>query len=285
MESVNTLLRENTIQIKDEGHGPAIVLMHGWPVTDYHWRLILPALHAEGFRTFVLTPRGLGDDAQIDNFKKLALAKEIRSALIAHSVKNYALLGHDWGGTIGYLIAAEDRLNCWALAVEEEILPGISVEIPYPGSLHYPTWHGPFNRSIGLGEALIKGNENQYYSTFLRESAGPNQLEASAISQYLKAYNSEKQLVNTLGYYRTQMDDNNDIKEKATFPLEIPTLCIGGFFGMGEAVIEGMRKVAKNIEGVILQKSGHYPAEQEPDKFAIYLVKFLKKSYSLYRNF
>ena len=279
MKTEANIPSEYPTQVRDEGNGPVIVLMHGWPITDYHWRFILPALHTAGFRTLVLTPRGLGDGARIENFSKLAIANEVRSVLISHSVENYVLIGQDWGGTIGYLIAAEDRMNCRALVVEEEILPGISVEIPYPGSQHYPSWHGPFNRSIGLGESLIKGNEDHYYGTFLRESAGPFPLENSAITHYLQAYRSERQLFNTLGYYRTQMSDRIEIENRSAKLLDIPVLCIGGGWGMGEAVVEGMRKVAKNVEGIVLQESGHYPAEQEPEKFAMYLIEFLKRSY------
>jgi len=37
-----------SLAVVDEGAGPAILLMHGWPVTAYHWRHTAPALVGAG---------------------------------------------------------------------------------------------------------------------------------------------------------------------------------------------------------------------------------------------
>jgi haloacetate dehalogenase len=277
--------KNTSIDVVDEGDGPVVVFIHGWPVTNYHWRKIQSKIVDAGYRTLLVTPRGLGSASEgSGNCDKLTISKEITATLRILGVTAYALVGHDWGGTIGYFMCAENRDYCWAFAIEEEILPGINLSIPEPGSRYYPDWHGPFNRSVGLGEKLIPGKENDYYGTFLKESSGIISLEESAISTYLESYSIPSQLVNTLGYYRTKEIDTKEIFTRIGVPLMMPILAIGGEYGMGKSVEIGMRHVAKKVNGYVLENAGHYPAEQTPDKFAALLVSFLSESLAIFKQ-
>ncbi len=278
-------LEEGTsIDVVDEGLGPVVVFVHGWPVTSFHWRKIQSKIIAAGYRTLLVTPRGLGHGSEGNgSYDKFTISKEITAVLRLLGVKEYALVGHDWGGTIGYFICAENRENCWAFAVEEEILPGVNVSIPEPGSKYYPDWHGPFNRSIGLGESPIPGKENDYYGIFLRQSSGVVPLEESAMAAYLEFYSKPNQLVNTLGYYRTRETDVKEVLARSGVPLEVPILAIGGQYGMGKSVEVGMRHVAKNVKGIVLENAGHYPAEQTSDKFSRRLLAFLNESFAVFK--
>lgn len=258
---------------------PVVIFIHGWPVTPYHWRFIGPVIESAGYQVKYITPRGLGRVDQTGRpYDKLTLAHEIRDQLDREKITDFAVVGHDWGGTIGYLLAKDVGPRCWALVIEEEILPGIAVNIPAAGSKYYPQWHGPFNRSAGLGEALIPGNERAYYSQFLKESSGKNAISQDSMEQYLTTYSNPTQLNSTLGYYRTAQADQAAIKEQSKAPIEIPVLAIGGLWAMGGAVGEGMASVGNRITSLVLHDSGHYPAEQEPTKFACHLCAFLQES-------
>ncbi|WSQ64325.1 alpha/beta hydrolase [Streptomyces sp. NBC_01216] len=80
----------------------------------------------------------------VGGFAKQELAGDV-ARLVGHlGIARYAVVGHDWGGTVGYLLAADHPDRVSALVVEEELLPGIDVVIPEPGRSHYPSWHGPF---------------------------------------------------------------------------------------------------------------------------------------------
>ena len=46
------------------GHGPAIVLLHGWPETGYAWRRVAPQLVTAGFTVVVPDLRGFGNSAR-----------------------------------------------------------------------------------------------------------------------------------------------------------------------------------------------------------------------------
>ena len=54
-----------TLAVRRFGSGPALVLIHGFPVHGYTWRALLPAL-AEHHTCFVLDLPGLGDSGWTD---------------------------------------------------------------------------------------------------------------------------------------------------------------------------------------------------------------------------
>ena len=269
------------LAVSDTGAGPAVVLLHGWPVTSFHWRLTVPALAAAGFRAICADLRGLGaSSGGPDVFAKEALAEDVIGLMNRLGVGKFAVVGHDWGGTVGYLVAADHRDRLGALVVEEELLPGIDVAIPEPGRGHYPAWHGPFNRQPGLAEALVPGREDAYYGAFLRQSAGPRPLSAQAVQAYLDAYRLPTTLTAGVGYYRTAQADAQAIGARSARMIDTPVLTIGGQFGMGSAVSECFSRVAVDIRHLQVPDAGHYPAEQRADLVNPVLVSFLQRHLS-----
>lgn len=225
-----------------------------------------------------MTMPGLGEAAgEFDRFRKSELAGWVRDRLVERELTRFALVGHDWGGTVAVHVAAVMPRAVVALVVEEEILPGVDVEIPAPGSERYPTWHGPFNRVHGLAEQLVPGREAAYYGTFLEESAGPGGLEPMALRAYIDAYTTPGVLESGLGYYCTRVDDIVDVKRLHEVRVHTPVLAIGGRYAMGSAVAEGLRPVAPDVTALVLDQSGHYPLEQEPGLAGRAIIEFLRR--------
>ncbi|MDB4976750.1 MAG: alpha/beta hydrolase fold, partial [Myxococcaceae bacterium] len=104
------------------GSGPDLVFVHGWPLHAATYRAIVPAL-AESFTCHLFDLPGAGKsvsakDAPID-FQSHARA--LRSALDALALARYSLLGHDSGGLVARLVAANDR------RVEKLVLSGTEI--------------------------------------------------------------------------------------------------------------------------------------------------------------
>ncbi|MFI1940888.1 alpha/beta fold hydrolase [Streptomyces purpureus] len=258
---------------------PTAVLLHGWPVTTGHWRFLVPALDAAGITAVPVTLPGLGavPAPEVTDFRKETLADLVRARLARDGVTRYAVVGHDWGATVGYLMAAVAPDSVTALVVEEEILPGVDIEIPPAGRDHYPSWHGPFNRAAGLAERLVPGREAPYYGTFLEQSAGPSGLDPTAVRAYVDAYSAPGVLESGLAYYRTRSQDVDDVRAFSDRPIATPVLAIGGRYAMGEAVADGLAALATDVTPLVAEQSGHYPAEQEPDEVNQAIVRFLRQ--------
>jgi len=267
--------------MSDRSDRVPVVLLHGWPVTEAHWRYLLPGLDQAGFATVPITLPGLGakPDAS-SSLRKADLARWLGSVLARRGIERFALIGHDWGATVAAVMAAKVGPAVTALIIEEEILPGVDVEVPAPGSDYYPTWHGPFNRAAGLAERLVPGRESAYYGVFLQQSAGPAGLDPDTARAYVDAYSAPGILEAGLGYYRTRGDDLRDVQTLTTDKIATPVLAIGGRFAMGSAVADGMRVIASDVTGLVLEKSGHYPMEQEPEPAGRAVIEFLGRQSS-----
>ena len=265
------------LAVADAGAGPAVILLHGWPVTSSHWRLAVPALTAAGFRAICADLRGQSASVGPGTFAKEELARDVVALAERLGLNRFALAGHDWGGTVAYLVAADHDERVAALVVEEELLPGCRESVPEPGRAHYPDWHGPLLRAPGLAEALVTGREEAFHRAFLRQSAGPMGLPAEAERAYLDAYRGPAALAASLGYYRTATQDAEDIAARADPPLRVPVLTIGGEYAMGTAVKWCLAARAVDVRHLEVPGAGHYPAEQRPDLVAPALVAFLSE--------
>ncbi|SDS92983.1 Pimeloyl-ACP methyl ester carboxylesterase [Maribacter dokdonensis] len=274
------------LDVEDQGNGPVIVLLHGWPITSYHWRKNIPELNKAGYRTLAVTLRGLGGKCSLNgNWEKETLSEEVIKLIDILKVKEFAIIGHDWGGTIAYIISMDYSTRIWGLIIEEEILPGVNQNIPEPGKKYYPNWHGTFNRQLGLAESLVPNRESHYYGIFLDASAGPKGIDKDAREIYLKTYKKPEFLSATLGYYRTQEEDIKAISSRNFKIVSFPVLAIGGENAMGIAVKEGLDKIMNNpAQFLVTKHAGHYPAEQTPDIVNKKIIEFLIAAYNSFKE-
>jgi pimeloyl-ACP methyl ester carboxylesterase len=253
------------VKHEDYGDGPAVVLMHGWPVTAQHWRHLIPALLGAAYRVLPVTLPGLGDRGAVDSpLDKVTLAHQVRDLLVARHAAPAVLVGHDWGGTVAYLVAADAPEVVAGVVIEEEIPPGVDVDLPEPGLSHYPNWHGPFLRAPDLAESLVPGREDALYRAFLTQSAGPAGLDPDIIDGYVAAYADTGRLAATMGYYRSHHDDAAAVRRRATRPLAVPVVTVGGGYGMGHAVHDAFTRLADQVAHIQVDNAGHYPLEQHP---------------------
>lgn len=87
------------------GHGDPLVLLHAWPAHWWQWRHVIPAL-AEHHRVICPDLRGLGwTDAPPTGYRPSVHARDVLGLLDRLGVGRFGLVGHDWGGAAGYLIA------------------------------------------------------------------------------------------------------------------------------------------------------------------------------------
>ena len=265
--------------------GLPVVLLHGWPVTQAHWRHLLPPLRQAGFAPVPVTLPGLGASPdEANSFRKADLADWVRDQLTSQEITRFAVIGHDWGGTVAALLAASVPAAVTAVVIEEEIPPGIDVNIPAPGDDHYPSWHGPFNRAPGLAEQLVPGREDAYYGLFLQQSAGPAGLDPDVVRGYAAAYTVPGVLEAGLAYYRTRSADITAVHRLLTDPIAAPVLAVGGGYAMGAAVTDGARQLAHHVTGIVLDQSGHYPVEQDPEQAAHAITRFLHRHHNAVDN-
>ena len=92
----------------DQGQGPAVVLLHGFPSSSYLWRAFVPQLAA---RHRVIAPDllGYGDSEKPTGppLTIVAQARYVRELLETLGVQGFAAIGHDIGGGVAQLLSLE----------------------------------------------------------------------------------------------------------------------------------------------------------------------------------
>jgi pimeloyl-ACP methyl ester carboxylesterase len=101
----------------DEGDGPLVVLLHGFPTSSHLWRDLVPIL-APRFRAIAPDLLGYGDSSRPEDTEALTIraqARYVRELLQRLGVEEFAVVGHDIGGGVAQLLALEDRVGALVL--------------------------------------------------------------------------------------------------------------------------------------------------------------------------
>lgn len=91
------------IHLVEQGAGPLVLLVHGFPECWYSWRHQLPALAAAGYRAVAVDVRGYGRSsrpAATDAYRMTELVEDNVSVVRALGEESAVVVGHDWGATI-----------------------------------------------------------------------------------------------------------------------------------------------------------------------------------------
>jgi pimeloyl-ACP methyl ester carboxylesterase len=89
--------------VYEQGAGPAVILLHGFPELAYSWRHQIPALAQAGFRAIAPDQRGYGattGPAGVDDCSIAELIKDIHGLLDALRLESAVFVGHDWGALV-----------------------------------------------------------------------------------------------------------------------------------------------------------------------------------------
>lgn len=109
--------------VRDSGpiEGDVIIALHGFPQTSQMWDAMTPTLTGAGYRLLSPDQRGYSPDARpprISDYRIDRLAGDVLALADAAGADRFHLLGHDWGGGIGWHLAATypDRIRTLSVA-------------------------------------------------------------------------------------------------------------------------------------------------------------------------
>ena len=98
-----------TMHYVTAGSGYPLVLLHGWPQSWYEWRKVIPAL-SEKYTVIVPDLRGAGDSGRpLDGYDKRTLAADVRELVSQLGYEKVGVIGHDWGGSVSFFFAYDNR--------------------------------------------------------------------------------------------------------------------------------------------------------------------------------
>jgi pimeloyl-ACP methyl ester carboxylesterase len=109
-----------TIDVAGPANGVPVLLLHGFPETRRMWRHQVDALGQAGFRAIAPDQRGYSKGARpdgVDHYKTELLVGDALALMDALGHPKFHLVGHDWGGQLSWLIAANHAERVLTLSV------------------------------------------------------------------------------------------------------------------------------------------------------------------------
>ncbi|PJE93907.1 epoxide hydrolase [Streptomyces carminius] len=91
------------IHLVEQGSGPLVLLVHGFPESWYSWRHQLPALAEAGYRAVAIDVRGYGRSSRpeaVEAYRMLDLVADNAAVVHALGERSAVIVGHDWGSPI-----------------------------------------------------------------------------------------------------------------------------------------------------------------------------------------
>ncbi|MFG2348896.1 alpha/beta fold hydrolase [Streptomyces phaeochromogenes] len=153
------------IHLVEQGTGPLVLLVHGFPELWYSWRHQLPALAEAGYRAVAIDVRGYGRSSvpdAADEYRIGAYVEDNVAVVRALGEETAVIVGHDWGSTI----AADSAL----------LRPDVFTAVGLLGVPYAP--RGGIRPSDAF--AMIGGDEEFYVSYFQEPGRAESEMEPDA---------------------------------------------------------------------------------------------------------
>jgi pimeloyl-ACP methyl ester carboxylesterase len=256
------------------GSGPAVVLLHGWPVTWLHWHRIIPHLSKQ-YTVIAPDLRGLGSTERPESgYDERTVAEDIYQLVRHLGHQRINLVGHDVGGMVAFALAHEHPHTVHKLVILDAPLPGLGAWEQSQRRL----WHLAFHQVPDLPEALVAANVRTYLQHFLTFTAcDPTAIDEAELSEYVRAYSQPGALRAGFAYYRAFGEDTKANQQYALKRLPMPVLALGGALTMGEGVLRQLQPIADNVQGGVLPNAGHWFASEKPEELARRLLDFFSQ--------
>ncbi len=255
------------------GHGPAVILLHGYAETSRMWWPIIPLL-AEKFTVIAPDLPGIGDSSiPADKIDMLSAANRIHGLVRSLGIEKGRVVGHDIGLMVAYAYATQFPTETEKLALMDAFLPGVP---GWEGIYNAPNvWHFRFNGEYP--EKLVQGRERIYFEYFWNVFAADktHSIPEADRKAYTEAYSKPGRMRAAWAYFASWPQLAKDFSRLSQTKLTMPVLSIGGEKSLGNELGAQMKLVATNVTVVVLPNTGHWILEERPKETTDALVKFL----------
>jgi pimeloyl-ACP methyl ester carboxylesterase len=255
------------------GHGPAVILLHGYTQTSRMWRPLMPKL-VQKFTVIAPDLPGIGDsDIPKDGSDMKTAAIRIHALVKSLGISKARVVGHDIGLMVAYAYAAQFPAEVEKLVVMDAFLPGVAGwELAYDNPNF---WHFRFNGPTP--EALVAGREKIYFAYFWDDLAADKtrSLPVADREAYVAAYSRPRRMRAGWAYFAAWPDTARDFAQLAQTKLTMPVLSIAGEKASAAILSPQMKLVATDVTVIELKDTGHWLMEERPKETMDALIAFL----------
>jgi pimeloyl-ACP methyl ester carboxylesterase len=257
-----------------------VILLHGFPEFWYSWRHQLAALSDEytvvapDMRGFNLSDKPTGvSDYEIDK-----MVDDVVGLIHHFGREKAAVIGHDWGATVAWTLAAKHPEYLWKLGALQ--VPPVAIWRKNQTLRQLlASWYMFFFQVPMLPEHLLKLNDFALLENALKNSTAEKNVFADEdIAKYKKAWNEPFALTAMLNYYRANIVKRFFTKLEETPKIKVPTVFIYG--EQDKAVLpETVRGIGETIDAPYeefrVPTSAHWVQQEAAEAVTEILREFL----------
>ena len=270
----------------EQGAGPLVVLLHGFPEFWWGWHRQIPALTEAGFRVVAPDLRGynLSEKPKGAGSYRVSILVEDVVSLIHHLGEERAhVAGHDWGGVVAWRLALRHPERVDRLIVLNAPHPAVfSRELKRPRQF-LRSWYAMFFQLPLLPELVFRANGYATLERIFRKSpARPGAFSDDDIRRYKEAMARPGALTAMLNYYRTfartlGSSSGGAGGGEATRTITRPTLVIWGERDTALSLhnLDGLEDYVPDLRIERLPAS-HWVLADEPERVSELMIRFLR---------
>lgn len=254
------------------GAGPAIVLLHGYP--EYHgtWLPLIPLLVAQGYQVVAPDLRGynLSDKpTEVADYALEKIAEDVRAVILATGQERVLLVGHDWGGITGWLVAHR----------YPELLRGyVGMSAPHPDTWMDkkldPVQAEASSKYVPVLASAVGGLP--FWVGYFDYALGPHMSDVE-LEGYHRAWDQPNAQVSMNNYFRANVSPENKLPRNAH--VNVRSLVMWGELDefTTTSQLKYIPAFVKDLEIVTWPDVDHWIQHQHVDELAQRIVAFDRK--------
>ncbi|MET1058480.1 MAG: alpha/beta fold hydrolase [Nocardioides sp.] len=257
--------------VQDEGAGEPVLLLHGWPDTHALWSGQVAALTAAGYRTIAPDLRGFGASDKPDDvsgYGMLQVLGDLLGLLDRLGVRRAHVVGHDWGGAIGCMLAAMAPGRVSSLTCLSVGHPAAIREAGW--EQREKSWYMLLFQFPGVAERWLSQDD----FANLRSWAGHPRID-----EVVTRLRAPGALTASLGLYRAVLPPESLLTPPGALPpIQVPTMGVwsAGDVALTERAMTGTeRYVVGGWRYERIEDAGHWMQLDAPDTVNRLLLDFL----------
>lgn len=256
----------------DEGEGPPVLLLHGFPDTASLWRHQIPALVAAGFRAVAPDLRGRGQTQappQLEDYALVGMVADVAALLDTMGIDRAHVVGHDFGAGLAWLAGSLLRQRVDHLVV---------LSVGHPATRERPTleqlqksWYQLLFQFEGVAEELLLKDDWYLFREFLQGDGD--------VEDYITELSRPGALTAALNWYRASFPVQRLLAPAPELPpVQAPTL---GVWSTGDQYLPEYRMVrsADYVTGPWryerMEGASHWIPLDQPERLNSLLLEFL----------
>jgi pimeloyl-ACP methyl ester carboxylesterase len=256
------------LAVRDEGAGSPVLFIHGFPDSADLWRNQVSALTSAGFRTIAPDLRGMGASGRADDYRVGRSVADMVAVLNILDVEKATVVGHDWGATVAWALAA---------FAPERVERLVAMSVGHPATRMGRTLESRQRAWYTLlfqfdeAEALIMRDDWKLF----REWAGSH----PDLDARIAALSEPGALTAGLGWYRANLHPARELDPPREIPsVPAPTL---GLWSDGDIYLveDFMKRSGEFVSGdwryERIEGASHWMQLDQPDRINALLLEFL----------